>query len=257
MNSTLLLCLLLQDLQSSADNTAKQTSYAFSFDKSGGKGKGRGAADIEGVYASGAVYLKSGTIELIRTSETTMVRLEGGDWKSFAEASAELKKSQPKEDPDPKKGRAAPPELSLEDLSRIAAPHQLLHKIIAQMRKPTPSEENGATVVKGELSDTYSRDVLKTEWFRMGDERDWSEATGALAVTHKEKLVSLIEFTMTGKLLPENPRNMPRPNPNNPRQAGRMGLQDGNATLRIRLEDFGSAKLPIPDELVKKLGLKK
>lgn len=250
---SILATLLIQDLQTAVENSSKQPAYSFSFDRSGGRQRGRGPADVEGVFAGRAVYLKAGKIELIRTSEATLVRLDGGDWMAYAQAVSELKKTEPKE---ADKGRNADPEVSLEDLSKIPAPHQLMTRLVAQMRKPASTDENGSTIVKGDLSESYSRDLVKTEWFRLGDERDWSEASGSLAVSFKDKLVTLLEFTLSGKLLPENPRNLPRQNPNNPRQAGRMGLQDTNVTLRIRLDEFGSAKLPLPDELLKKLNLK-
>jgi hypothetical protein len=243
----------LAELQKGSEGIAKQTAYSFQIDKSGGQRQNRRqGADIEGVFARNAVYLKAGDLEILRTSETTMVRLSGGEWKTYAEAAAELKKDEKKPE-DPQAARRQPPTMSLEDLSKVPPPHILVPKLVAQMKKPAAGSGG---VVKGELTDAYARDVLKQEWVAQGDDREWTNAKGTIAVTvNSDHLIGLVQLEFTGKILPENPRNVPRQPPQNPRQAQGMNMQDGNAVVKIKLDGFGTAKLPIPDELAKKLGL--
>jgi hypothetical protein len=252
----------LADLHQSVENTGRQARYAFSYERAVGAGPKKKkdsapAAAVTGVAAPGILYLKFGGLEVARGSEATMARADGGDWKPVQQILAELKKRDPAEAP------AQGPDVTLEELLKFPAPHTLVAGIYAQLKKPAKKE--GA--FEGELAESYARELVKKEWFAQGDDRDWSTLHGRLKISlAEENLIAGLQFDIEGDLVPENRGDAPRPSrpgrpnrpPRNPaRAADRWNLPEGQAILRIAFEEYGTAKLPIPDDLAKRLGAKK
>lgn len=229
--------LFLQDaafgpLYKAVQATQKQVSYRFSFNPGGQKGKG-----VTGVYVPGAVYLKGGTIEVVRSTEVTLVRKDGGEWKHYVDATS-----------DPKV-RA-----QVDDLLKTPPPHSLAGAVLDHVRRPV---EIGS-IFKGELAEAYVRQLPRAKWFARSDGSRWAEAKGSLAVTvGKDGLVTSLQFDLQGKLLPADGRGIPKKPPKkpDPRAAKKYKLPDIRAALIVRLAQFGKASLPIPPEIANRLGL--
>jgi hypothetical protein len=229
----LIAALLLQDSLSKAVlETRKQTSYSFSFSPGGQKGKG-----VTGVVVPGAVYLKDGALEVVRSTEVTLVRLDGGEWKSYIDATS-----------DPRM-RAR-----VDALIQTPSPHLLAVSVLDHFRKPVEK----AGIFTGDLADAYARQLPRAKWFARTDGGRWAETKGSLAViVGKEGLVAGLQFDLRGKLLPADGRGIPKKPPKkpDPRSARKYQLPEVRAVMHVRMSQYGKARLPVPPEIGNRLGL--
>jgi hypothetical protein len=228
------------ELYRALENTRHQKAYSFSYERVGSKTR------VAGVYNEGTLYLRSGGIELARGREATMVKIgRDGEWRDVAWFFSSTQKTD--------KNRNL-----IEDLLQIPAPHTLMPRAVAECKRPAGKEGDPDTCVS-DLNDSYAREVLKQKWFAQPDARRWSETRGLLAVTvNAEHLISVLQFELRGKLLPEDPRGIPKKAPKkpDPRSAKRFTLPPVAAAMKIRLGEFGKATLPLPEEILHRLGIR-
>jgi hypothetical protein len=237
--------LLLQDsdLQRGLETTMKQSSYTFSIERpaaAGKKKKAKAAPEISGVFASGILYLKYGTTEIARSNDLTYVNLNGAGWKNFGEITP------------PKTGED---ELSLAELVKIPSPHLLAKTLIGQIRKAVPEKKDDGTEFDGDISDTTARELAKEPWFAQGADKDLSQASGSMLVTvNKDHLITALQIDIEAKVMADDPKAPPpRRSGRHPRATAGHAGTEGSLSVRIKLNEFGSAKLSIPEDLQKKL----
>lgn len=225
----------LSELAKAVENTRRPKAYSFTISRrEGARTRRDGPPDIQGVFASGVLYLRYGDLEVAKGLFGALARVGGsGDWVSVSAARARAK------------SMTEPPPLEIDELLKVPAPHVLSERFLSLVPRPTAAR---GSAFEGPIAQTAAGRLQDEVWFHLGDDREVvsPEGTGRAEIGGDQRIARL-EFVLKGRLLPGSGRGRRPPSrqpPQNPRQGRGYDTPEATIAVQVSFDQFEKAELP-------------
>lgn len=232
------------DLKAASDKFGKVKSCAYTLVRSDGSRKE--TVHVEAVFADGALHVRMEDVEVIRAAGGTLAKVGESGWIGIAQAKERLKT----------------PETDRSGLLLVLASVPFPQALNVRFFGVVESVSGKGSTFEGKIAGTAANALQDEAWFMLGDDRRISSPTGSgKAFLDSNGGLAGLELSIAGKLLPQPgngqrpPRQPPQGPPQNPRGTRRYDTPDVAFTLSIKFDKLNEAKLSLPDDVLKRLGI--